>query len=101
MYLSDVDLKKLLPSLQIETQNPDHSFEPSSQVQPCSIDMRLDSVFWRQKNRRGPMDLRRSVVDQVDARRYWQRMDVRPNETVTLKPGHMISGRVYEKFTIP
>lgn len=101
MYLSDNQLRELLPSLQIETRNHDHIFDADSQIQPCSIDLRLDTKFWRQKSRRGSLDLRRSVVEQLDARRYWQPVEIEPTETITLKPSQMLAGRVYERFTIP
>jgi deoxycytidine triphosphate deaminase len=100
MYLSDVELKRLLPQLKVETRDKTLPFT-ADQIQPCSIDLRLDNVFWRQTRRRGAIDLRRSVVQELNARRYWQRLELEKNQTISLKPGHMLLGRIYEKFTIP
>ena len=47
MLLSDRDLHGLLPQMNFETDDTSRPFEPGSQVQPCSIDLRLDRVFWR------------------------------------------------------
>lgn len=101
MYLSDVDLKALLPGLSIEARDADHPFQADLQIQPCSIDMRVDNIFWKQKRRRGSMDLRRSVVEQVDTRRYWKRVHIGKNQSISLRPGEFVLGRIYEKFTVP
>jgi deoxycytidine triphosphate deaminase len=101
MYLADRELRALLPDLKFETRNPKYSFEPDSQIQSCSIDLRVDGVFWRHERRRRTIDLRRSVVEEADARRYWRRIDVNEGQAILLRPGEMLLGRVYERFTLP
>lgn len=101
MYASDNEIRESLDSLRIETSDRNHPFDANSSVQAASIDMRLDRVFWRQKKRRRPIDLRRSIVDQLDARRYWQRVELSEAGSILIKPGEMVLGRVYEIFSIP
>ena len=50
MYLCDKDIKLKLPELDIETSNSEFPFEPEVQIQPCSIDFKLNNVFWYLKN---------------------------------------------------
>ncbi|TAL51157.1 dCTP deaminase [Patescibacteria group bacterium] len=73
---------------------------PEEQIQPASIDLRLDSVFWRQTSR-STIDLRRSKLLELSPRRYWTKSHLDPGECVVLKPGQMVLGRTFEVFTIP
>src|ERR1017187_3916268 len=52
MYLVDRDIKALSGELNLEGPNPDHPFDPDSQIQPCSIDLRISNIFWRPSRRR-------------------------------------------------
>jgi deoxycytidine triphosphate deaminase len=47
------------------------------------------------------VDLGGSLVDAIDARRYWKRIELSPTQAITLRPNEMILARTYEKFTIP
>ena len=100
MYLCDRDLRALLPAIRFETQNPDYPFLADDQIQPCSIDLRLDNVFWRQRSR-GVIDLRRSKLLELSPRHHWKKTVLKAGESITIKPGELLLGRTYEAFTIP
>lgn len=100
MYLSDRDLRSILPEIAFQTSDPTLPFDPDEQIQPCSVDLRLDGVFWRQVSRR-PIDLRRSKLLEMSPRRHWVRIDLKPGQCVTLQPGEMLLGRTFEAFSIP
>lgn len=110
MYLSDRDIRKLLPDLGFQTDHPDHAFEADEQIQPCSVDLRLSNVFWLRRRthwlrrilRRGPtVDLRRSHVQEIDPRREWRKAELTDGESVTIWPGQVVMTRIYERFTVP
>ena len=101
MYLADNEIIEILGLLDIDATDEHNPFDPSASVQPASIDMRLDRIFWRQKKRRVASDLRNSIVEQLDARRFWRRLELTRTESVVIKPGEMLLGRVYERFTVP
>jgi len=86
--------------MRIEGDDPSSPFSPETQIQPCSIDLRLSNVFWEPQKGR-PVDLRKSALLELKPRRYWRQIVLRPREHITLKPGHLLLGRVCEKFTIP
>jgi deoxycytidine triphosphate deaminase len=91
--------------------NQEHPFEPERQVQPCSIDLRISNVFWKPRRRRRiwrrilrreiVIDLRRSSIHDLNALRDWKRFEVKEGQSITIKPGHIIMGRIYERFRIP
>lgn len=110
MYLSDRDLRAALDQLEISTDHPDHRFEPDEQIQPCSIDLRLSNIFWKRRKthwlrrrlKLGPtVDLRRSHVEEIDPRREWRRVGLTDGESMTIWPGQVLMGRIYERFRIP
>ena len=100
MYLSDRDIKALLPQLNFEAADPAYPFNADEQVQPCSVDLRLDGVFWKPTTHRA-MDLRRSGLLEIQPRRYYRKIVLRPGESISVRPGKMLLGRVYEKLSIP
>lgn len=100
MYLTDKEIFEKLNDLNIECSNPKEPFRPEEQIQPCSIDLRLDNVFWIPK-KAGTIDLRKSKLLELSPRRYWKKVVLKKGEYLTLKPGELILGRIYEKFTIP
>jgi deoxycytidine triphosphate deaminase len=112
MYIVDRDINGLLDEMGIEGPNPAHPFEPGSQVQPCSIDLRVSEVFWRPRRRRTlwrrltpwrdrVIDLRRSSIHDLSPLRDWKRFEVKEGQTVTIKPGETIMARIYERFKMP
>jgi deoxycytidine triphosphate deaminase len=100
MYLADREIRALLNELKIVADNPDHPFNEDEQIQPASIDLRLDTVFWRQRARK-VTDLRRAKLLTMAPRRHWKKEILAPGESISCKPGEMILGRTYEEFTIP
>jgi deoxycytidine triphosphate deaminase len=112
MYLTDHDIKKVLPELEITTPNLAHPFDPDEQIQPCSIDLRISDVFWKPSRRRRvwrrllpgrevAVDLRRPDVSSIDRLRDWKEYVVSQGQFVTIKPGQVVMGRIYERFSIP
>ena len=100
MYLSDVHLRERLEELRVECHHEKQPFAPDDQIQPCSIDLRLSDVFWEPK-RGSTIDLRKSALLVLQPRRYYKRFVLRPDEYTTLKPGKMLIGCIYEKFSVP
>ena len=112
MYLADHEIRALSAELQIVGPNPEHPFEPERQLQPCSIDLRISNVFWKPRRRRRiwrrllpwreiTIDLRRSSMHALDPIRDWKRFDVAEGQSVIIKPGQTIMGRIYERFRMP
>lgn len=112
MYLSDRDIKKLLPELGIETPNEDHPFDADKQIQPASIDLRLSNVFWRPSRRRAflrrpltkghaVVDLRQAHMEELDPRRDWRRIELDEGDSQLIAPGRVLMGRIYERFAVP
>jgi deoxycytidine triphosphate deaminase len=112
MYLSDRDIKDLLPALGIEASHPKHPFDPEGQIQPASIDLRLSDTFWKPSRRRNTLrsplarhrpavDLRESHMQELDPRRDWRPVKLDEGDTLTIRPGHVLMGRVYERFAVP
>ncbi len=100
MYLSDTDIRQRLAELNIECHDPKHPFSADEQVQPCSIDLRLSNVFW-EPQRGATIDLRKRALMELEPRRYYKRIPLRPEEFITLKPGKMLIACTYETFTVP
>lgn len=101
MYLIDRELYEALPQLNIQTDEPAHPFLPAEQIQPCSIDIRLSNIFWLPQKKRSTIDLRKSKLAEISPRRHWRRIAIKPNESYTIRPGEILLGRTYEKFSIP
>jgi len=110
LYLSDRDIRELLPRLGLSTDHPHHPFDAAEQIQPCSIDLRLSNVFWMRRRghwlrrliRRGPtVDLRKSHIQEIDPRREWRKVELRDGESFTIWPGQAVMTRIYESFQIP
>ena len=112
MYLADHEIKALSDQLQIVGPHPEHPFEPGRQIQPCSVDLRISNVFWKPRRRRRlwrrlmpwreiTIDLRRSNIHALDPIRDWKRFDVTEGQSVIIKPGQTIMGRIYESFRMP
>ena len=99
--LCDKDIKQILQDMAFVTANPDEPFRQEEQIQPCSIDLRLDNTFWMPRSEHA-IDLRRSQLLEVDPRRHYRPLTpLQPGECIQLKPGKLIMGRVYEEFRVP
>ncbi|MCK5605196.1 dCTP deaminase [Candidatus Pacearchaeota archaeon] len=100
MYLCDKHIEEKLTQINFETNNPAYEFEASEQIQPSSIDLRLSNIFWLPQKGK-TLDLRTSALLELAPRRYWKKRILGVNECITLKPGKLLLGCIYEKFSIP
>lgn len=100
MYLSNDDIKGRLQEINFETYNSSHPFKDDIQIQPCSVDVRLSDVFW-QPLKGKTVDLRKSRLLEISPRMLWKKRIIKDGEYISLKPGEMLLGRIYEKFTVP
>ncbi|MEU9407540.1 dCTP deaminase [Streptomyces sp. NPDC048281] len=111
MYAADKTIREILPDLGIEARLPNYGFDPDRQIQPCSIDLRLDTHFWKARKvprppgwrfwRRPVLDIRNKQLQELAPRRRWKKVKYRPGEAIDLKPNEVLLGRTYEKFTVP
>ena len=93
MLLSDRDLRDLLPSIAFETDEYQRPFDAASQIQPCSIDLRLDRCFWipRTPKWHRAIDFREDLAQgQIDISRLFIRKCVAQGEGIKIKPGEML-----------
>ena len=95
MFLHDTELTKLLPDLDIETEGR-RKFDPASQIQPCSIDLRLDQCFWmpRVPFYRASIDLLNVRGGETDMLRMFRRKWFHAGDRIRLGPGEMVFGRI-------
>jgi deoxycytidine triphosphate deaminase len=101
MYLIDKEIKAKLAEINFECGNDKHQFDAVGQIQPCSVDLRLDSVFWKPKRKTKSIDLRKSKLLELSSRSIWHETNLKEGEHIEIKPGEFILGRTYEKYTIP
>jgi len=112
VYVTDHEIHGMLDDLGLGKQNQAPAFDAANQVQPCSIDLRLSSVFWKRSRRRQiwrwltrrgdyAVDLRRSQAHAIEPLRDWKRRDLKEGDTLTIKPGQVVMGRVHERFKVP
>jgi deoxycytidine triphosphate deaminase len=100
MYLADRDLAVILDQINVAIEDGAEPFDPETQIQPASLDLRLGHVFWRPK-RRMTVDLRRSRLLEIQPRRYYGRIRLAFGETITVRPREMLLGRTLEEFSVP
>lgn len=101
MYLIDKEIKHRVKDLNIECEHWNQPFKDDIQIQPCSIDLRLDYIFWKSKKTVKSIDLIKSRLLDLSPRRFWKRILLQEGEYLNIKPGDFVLGRVYEKFSIP
>ena len=101
MYLSDRDIKLLLPELDINVEGGFPPFDPDAQIATCSIDLRLGSSFWRPQRRKIALDLRKPRLFEVQPSRYYRRESLAEGQVIVIKPGQLLLGRTLEQFTVP
>lgn len=99
MYLSDKQLHEKLSELDIECPSGD-PFDPDGQIKAASIDLRLSDIFWCPKPG-AVIDLLKEKAIESQPHRFWTRKVLLPSQSLDLKPGQMVLGRVHEKLTIP
>ncbi len=100
MYLCDKDIKARLSEIRIESDAPNDLFDPQTQIQPSSIDLRLSNIFWKPMKGRS-IDLRKRHLMELEPRRYWKKRTLLHDDCITLKPGQLLLGRTSEEFSIP
>jgi len=98
MYLLDKEIKDKLKEIKFESKI---NFDENIQIQPCSVDLNLDSIFWVPRKKIKSIDLRKSKLLELDSRNYWKSINLKNNESIDIKPGEFILGRTHEKFSIP
>lgn len=101
MYLSDRDLKRLLPKLDIRVERGFPAFDPEAQIATCSIDLRLGSSFWRPRKRKIALDLRKPRLFEVQPSRYYRRESLAEGQVIVIKPGQLLLAQTLEQFTVP
>jgi deoxycytidine triphosphate deaminase len=103
MIINDVELRGLLSSMDVVTGDAQRPFRPEDQIQPCSIDLRLDGSFWEPRKPRfhHRIDFRRPAMGNLEEKIFYQRRTLKNGEGITLKPGQLLLGRTFEEFTIP
>lgn len=99
MRLSDRDIHAYLQdgSLIVVAPRDEYPFDPYTQVQPCSIDLRLDNRFIKFKNNVDRMDVK-------DLERVWGFLEVfhvSDKEPLTIQPHGILFGQIYEQLRIP
>jgi len=100
MYLADSELREKLKEMNIVSDSADQPFSEQEQIQPCSVDLRLSNIFWIPRRIKS-LDLRKSALLELDPRRFWRKKALRAQESITIRSGQLILGRVSEKFSIP
>lgn len=101
MYLSDRDLKALLPELDIKVEAGFPAFDADSQIATCSIDLRLGSSFWRPQRRKQALDLRKPRLFEIQPSRYYRRESLAEGQVIVIRPGQLLLGRTLEQFSVP
>lgn len=99
MRLSDREIQEYLEDKKLLVVGPrdDYPFDRFKQVQPCSIDLRLDSQFHLFKIGIKQFDVR-------DLENIWDFADrfcVNDDEPIVLEPNSILFGQIYEQLRIP
>jgi deoxycytidine triphosphate deaminase len=103
MILNDVELRRLISAMAIETGDAQRPFRPEEQIQPCSIDLRLDGCFWEPRKPRSHhrIDFRRPAIGNLEEKIFYRRRTLKNGEGIRLDPGRLLLGRTFEEFMIP
>lgn len=76
--------------------NEKYPFEPTKQVQPASIDLRLGNRFERFSEEMSEFDIRN--IDEID--KYLIVEQVEDGKGIVIKPNEVIYGQIYEQISI-
>lgn len=99
MRLSDREIHKEIEEgeLVIVGTIPKYPFDKVKQVQPCSIDLRLDNKFFKFKKEVTEFDIKnlKNVND------YLYIFEVNEGEPITLRPHEILFGQIYEQLRLP
>lgn len=100
MYLTDRQIKTRIDALQFEVPNGFDPFDPDTQIQPCSVDLRLGVKFWVQRSK-ADLDLRKSRLLEVNPRKHWKEHIILPGQHIKLRPGQLVLAQTLELFEVP
>ena len=99
MRLSDAQIIDYLDRAELIILGPrtEFPFDAKRQVQPCSIDLRLDSNFFRFRDGIDSFDVRDlgRVNDFIDTFR------VEDKQPISIPPGSVLFGQIYEQIRLP
>jgi dCTP deaminase len=99
MRLSDREIHTEIESGNLVVVGPrkDFPFDKYKQVQPCSIDLRLDNLFHRFKE-----DVRQFDIKDLDhVWDYMSTLQIGDGEPIVINPGEILFGQIYEQLKIP
>lgn len=99
MRLSDKQILEMLEQgeLVIACPNNHYPFDRNGQIQPCSIDLRLDNKFYRFKDNVTEFDI--SNISRIND--YFKYYDIPDNDKIVIQPGEAVFGQIYEQLRIP
>lgn len=99
MQLSDKDIHKCLKNgeLVLVGPNPKYAFDPVKQVQPASIDLRLDNRIVRFVHVSNSFDIKQ--LDNVTE--FLEVEYIEQKEPIKLVPQEIVFAQVYEQMAIP
>jgi dCTP deaminase len=86
--------------MNITTPDYGPAFDADSQVQPASIDLRVDRVYWKRQRVRFPIDLTNKLSTRMSSRRTYKQ-ELGGSGKFRLGPGEIIMARTLEEFTVP
>lgn len=107
--LADTELAEALSELDLTVDAGKEPFDHRNQIQPASIDLRLDNVFWRPRWRESlgrsrfspPLVLSSDDLFEADPVNRWKRTTLTQSELLRLRPGEMVLGRICERISLP
>lgn len=99
MRLSDKQILEKLEQgeLVIACPNSSYPFDKCGQIQPCSIDLRLDNKFYRFKDNVKEFD----IANISDITEYFAYFEICECEKIVIQPGEAVFGQIYEQLRIP
>lgn len=103
MYLSRDGILAILDQLAVNTHDQVLPFNPQTQVQPASLDLRLSNVFWEKNAElgRSTIDFRSHKLEENSPRRLWRKRVLAESESIKLMPMKTINARTHERFKMP
>jgi deoxycytidine triphosphate deaminase len=99
MRLSDKEILEKITKTELVVvgTNDKFPFEMNKQVQPCSIDLRLDNKFYKFKDDVFEFD----ISDIENVKNYFSYFEIQEKEKITLQPNEVLFGQIYEQLRIP
>lgn len=98
MQLCDKDIHSAIVNgyLGFVGTNERYPFDPTKQVQPSSIDLRLGDIIVRYKSEIKEFDIKNSIIPEqhLDIKKYGE------GEPIKIEPGEIIYGQIYEQMWI-